>query len=250
MTTTIAQPARATRRADNRAATESAIRASARELLVSDGVTGVTLRPIARSVGLTAPALYRYYPSREHLLRDLIADLYDELGDALETELAAAKGAGADLTARFVTATQGFRRWALQHPAEFGLLFATPISTVLKDEDERLNACGQRFGAIFLGLFAELWVCEPFPIQPDAGLDPRLAAQLRRWADTDGIELPLGALAIFLACWTKLYGLICMELFGHLGFALDDVDPMFDQMLTELAGMLGLDRDADRGAGD
>jgi AcrR family transcriptional regulator len=75
------------------------------------------LRPIARAVGLTAPALYRYFPSRAHLLRDL-----------------------------------PFREWSLAHPRELALVFATPIGSIDPDGDERLKQAGDRFGGVFLGL--------------------------------------------------------------------------------------------------
>jgi AcrR family transcriptional regulator len=227
-----------TRREVNREATLVDIRRHARVLLVAEGPTGVTLRPIARAIGLTAPALYRYYESREDLLLDLIADLYDELSTSMER--ARDKVTAGDLTGRFIAVTMSFRTWARSHPREFELVFATPVGDPGAPKDERLEVCGRRFGGVFQGLFIELWMDRPFPVLADDELDPRLRAQLGDWAADNAIPLPPGALAEFLTCWVRLYGMISLEVFGHLSFALSDVDPMFDAMLAETAGRLGL----------
>ncbi len=227
-----------TRREVNREATLVDIRQQARELLVADGPAGVTLRPIARAVGLTAPALYRYYDSREDLLLDLIADLYDELSTSMERARDAVPAE--DLKGRFMAVTMSFRTWARAHPREFELVFATPLGDPGQCKDARLEACGQRFGGVFQGLFVELWMRRPFPVPADHELDPRLRDQLHQWATDNAIPLPLGALEVFLVCWVRLYGMISLEVFGHLSFALTDVDPMFDAMLAEVANQLGL----------
>lgn len=198
----------------------------------------MTLRPIARAIGLTAPALYRYYESREDLLLDLIADLFDEL--SMSMEQAREDVPEADLAGRFVAVARAFRSWGRDHPREFELVFATPVGDPGQPKDDRLEQCGQRFGGVFQGLFIGLWMRAPFPVPADDELDPRPRAQLADWAAANEIPLPLGALAVFLHCWVRLYGMISLEIFGHLSFALSDVEPMFDAMLTEVAERLGL----------
>lgn len=226
------------RRSVQRENTLVQIRAQARDLLVAEGEAGVTLRPIARALGLTAPALYRYYASRDDLLLDLIADLYAELTEGMER--VSAELPEPDLAARMIAVVWEFRRWAVANPREFRLVFATPVGADVHAEAERLAACGQRFGLVFQALFVEIWRRAPFPIPADDDLDLRLRAQLTTWASDNAIDLPLGALAIFLDCWVRIYGLLSLEVFGHLTFALTDVTPMYDAMLTELGGRLGL----------
>lgn len=227
-----------TRRETHRRTTLVDIRARARELLVSDGPAGVTLRPIARSVGLTAPALYRYYGSREDLLLDMIADLFDEV--TTEMEQASDRVDADDLAGRFVAVVRAFRHWARHHPREFELVFVTPVGDPEQPKDERLAVCGQRFGGVFQALFIEVWKRQPFPVPPDDDLDPGLRAQLAEYAAANGIPLPLASLEVFLGCWVRIYGLISLEVFGHLRFALSDVAPMYDSLLAELAARLGL----------
>lgn len=226
------------RRTVQRESTLLDIRREGRRLLVSEGEAGVTLRPIARALGLTAPALYRYYASRDDLLLDLIADLYAELTAGMER--ASAGQPEQDPAARMVAVTWEFRRWARANPREFQLIFATPVGAEQQRRTQRLDECGQRFGGVFQTLFAEVWQGGPFPIAADDDLDPRLREQLAAWAGENDIALPLGALAIFLDCWVRIYGLISLEVFGHLGFALTDVTPMYDAMMAELAARLGL----------
>lgn len=226
------------RREANRESTLGDIRREARDLLVAEGPAGVTLRPIARAVGLTAPALYRYYASRQDLLLDLIADLYDELCGSMQRARDAEETG--DLGGRLVAVTRAFRTWAREHPREFELVFATPVGDPGQPRDDRLALCGRRFGRVFLDLMVELWSVRPFPVPADDDLDPRLRTQLAAWADTERLTLPVGALAVYLESWVRIYGMISLEVLGHLGFALADVAPLFDDMLAERIERLGL----------
>src|ERR1051325_7345444 len=113
----------ATRRERLRAETERDIRRQARALLVAHGRGAVTLRAIARELGITAPALYRYYDSREDLLHHLADDICTDL--AAELNAALARIPDDDVTAQVYAVCRGFRHWALAHPQESGLVFAT-----------------------------------------------------------------------------------------------------------------------------
>ncbi len=224
-----------------RVATTAEIKQTARRILVQRGLEAASLRAIAREMGMTAPALYRYFCSHDDLLRHILADIFTELTADLELAIeAAAAGQVAD---RLVAACRQFRRWSLDHRAEFGLLFGSPLPS-LKGimDDEFVGACAMKFGGIFWALFVEMWQYQPVPVPADADVDPGLRGQLERYRDGVGIggDLPAGAMLLFLRCWVRLYGAVCLEVFGHLQFALDDPAPMFEITLTELAGMLCL----------
>lgn len=246
----VAEPS--SRRDRIRAATVQEIKQTARRSLVEQGSGGLSLRGVAREMGLTAPALYRYFPSREDLLGHLIADLYHEVCD--EMERTADKLPGDDTARRLLEVSRTFRRWALSHPPEFALLFGSPIEGFPRPHEadqsadqpaERAQAegpayeAGQRFGGIFGGLVGRLYQERPFPIPADDELDPALRAQLEAWCDTLPVPLPLGVMQIFLSCWIRLYGSVCMEAFGHLKFAVDDAEPIFEAELRSLAALLG-----------
>jgi len=224
-----------------RAATTEEIKLTARRILVEDGPDAVSLRAIAREMGMTAPALYRYFGSHEELIKHVIADIFTELTNDLH---AAIDGAGGDLVAKVIAAAHAFRRWSLNHQREFGMLFGTPLPGVNIEQDEITAECGGKFGNTFFVLILELWRKHPFPVPADEEIDPGLLDQLERYRHGLGdlaADLPRGLLLIFLRCWVRLYGIVSLEVFGHLGFALDDAEPMFELMLAETAPLLGLE---------
>lgn len=231
----------ASRRARLRDATVAEIKATARDLLVREGPEAITLRAIAREMGMTAPALYRYFANYEDLCAALCHDVLDDITAALEA--ARDRVSPADPLGRLAETCREFRRWALAHPREFQFTFAsmgpatgeggTPVPLGHEHEDGAIS-----FGRVFLEIFAELWARQPFPVPSDAELPPGLVAQLRSFATEMGVELPAGVLAVFLNGWVRLYGVVTIEVFGHLGFALTDPEPMFEAMLADLRRQL------------
>jgi AcrR family transcriptional regulator len=225
-----------------RAETTGEIKQTARRILVEQGPEAVTLRAIAREMGVTAPALYRYFDSHEELIRSVVGDIFGELADELHAAIEAAGAASdGDLTEKMVAACRGFRQWALASKAEFGLLFGTPLPGVNVEDDDFTEECARRFAGTFYELFLEIWRKNPFQVPPPEEIDPGLREQLTRYRDGIGADLPLGALLTFLRCWVRLYGIVSMEVFGHLGFALDDPGPIFEITLAELATLLSLE---------
>jgi len=228
-----------------RAATTEEIKQTARRILVSDGRDAVSLRAIAREMGMTAPALYRYFGSHDELVKHVIADIFTEHTADLHAAIIDARATSdGDLTAKVIAAARAFRRWSLSHQREFSLLFGTPLPGVNIEKDEITAECGGKFGNTFFLLILELWRKHPFPVLADDQIDPGLREQLERYREGLGelaAGLPLGLLLIFLRCWVRLYGIVSLEVFGHLGFALDDAEPMFELMLAETAPLLGLD---------
>jgi AcrR family transcriptional regulator len=230
------------RRARVRAATTEEIKQTARRILVGQGPAAMTLRAIARDMGMTAPAIYRYFDSHEDLLGHVVADIFSEIAAEIRAAIVTAGGASnGDMTAKLVAACRQFRSWALDHRAEFGLLFGTPLPSLEgMHDDATINECAAKFSGVFFALFLELWLRHPFPVPAPDEIDPGLRAQLERYRDGLGADLPVGAMVVFLRCWMRLYGAVSLEVFGHLHFALDDAAPMFEIMLSELAPMVGL----------
>jgi len=228
-----------------RAATTEEIKLTARRILVEDGPDAVSLRAIAREMGMTAPALYRYFGSHEELIKHVVADIFTGLTSDLNAAIAVAGAeTGGDLTAKVLAACREFRRWSLNHPREFGMLFGTPLPGVDVEQDEIIAECGGKFGNTFFVLILELWRKHPFPVTPDEEIPPGLRDQLERYRAGLGelaADLPQGLLLTFLRCWVRLYGIVSLEVFGHLGFALDDAEPLFELMLAETAPLLGLE---------
>ncbi|MFG2090679.1 MULTISPECIES: TetR/AcrR family transcriptional regulator [unclassified Spirillospora] len=229
-----------TRRDRLRAATVKEISETARRILVKEGPEAVTLRAIARDMGMTAPALYRYFGSHGELLRHLVGDLFTELTGELHASMEAVPPG--DLSRKLLEVSRRFRRWALAHPREYALLFGAPVRGAgHREESDFAEECARRFGWTFMALFLELWNKKPFPIASDDEIDPALRPQLARYRDeVAGVDLPLGVIQQFLKCWIRLQGGVSLDVFGHLEFALDDAEPMFELMLAEIVPSLGL----------
>jgi AcrR family transcriptional regulator len=241
-----------------RAATIDEIISTARRLLVKDGSAAVSLRAIAREMGMTAPGLYRYFGNHEELVRYLCASIFTELGNDIHLAIEAAEppaGLTADprdlmrakLTVKMVAACREFRRWALNHRGEFAMVFGVPLPGLDDSRYDIADECALAFAGTFFALFLELWHKTPFPVPGDEQIDPGLRGQLGRYRAglaaifPGGADLPLGVLLTFLRCWTVLYGAVAMEVFGHMRFALEDPAPMFEITLGDLAALIGLD---------
>ena len=234
-------PEQVSRRDRVRADTVREIKQTARRVLVEQGEEGLALRAVAREMGLTAPGLYRYFTSREDLVEHVVADLYTELADELE---AACAGADPGTPAqKLMEASRTFRRWAMGHRHEFGLLFGEPADDVIRDRtmsEGPAHEAKERFGGIFGALITEVYLIRPFPVRTEEEIEAELRAQLTDCAQMFPAELPIGVVEVFLSCWIRLYGMVCMEVFGHLQFALHDAEPMFEAELRLLGERLGI----------
>ncbi|OLE25994.1 MAG: hypothetical protein AUG44_14365 [Actinobacteria bacterium 13_1_20CM_3_71_11] len=218
-----------TRRERLRTATLGEIRQVARQLVVTGGPAAISLRAIARELGMSAPALYRYFPNLEALVMAVCSDVYDELHEAVTRAGDAADGAAPKLLAM----AHAFRAWSVAHPAEFALLFGSPVPGVVELEEgcESPEHPAARVGAAFLAPFAEVWRQLAPPPVPE---DPQLTKALAIHGDVLG---PAGMYA-FLGAWSRLYGLVALEVFGHLRWALTDVEPLFEAELEAFVRQL------------
>jgi AcrR family transcriptional regulator len=248
--------AQATRRERPRSDTEREIRQTARNLLIREGREAVTLRAIARELGITAPALYRYYDSREDLLRQLCDDVCLDVSGELSADLAGIPGD--DTTGQVFAVCRRFRRWALAHPHEFALVFASP------DEPggQQPAASGgtarpahDQFGRVFLMVAGQLLATnEVRPPGPPVSIPPPLVADLEAFRDAlltslaeHGLAVSPGRLGLdtiyfMLQFWVRLYGHVALEVFGRFPFAVSDPEPLFESMLADLADQVGLCR--------
>lgn len=216
------------RRARLRSATVAEIKQTARRQLDTGGPTAISLRAVARDMGLTPAALYRYFPSLEALLEDLCADCYAELTAAV---VSARSRAGTDPADQLAETCRAFRRWSIAHPAEFTLMFGSPLPGVADfDVDCSVHTAGMTFCGVLIDTFLELWRhAEPAPAPP-APAAARLAQVAGPLGDTD---LPPAAVQLCLSGWIRLYGLVAMEVFGHLRWAVTDVEPLFEAELAD-----------------
>ncbi|MQA64130.1 MAG: TetR family transcriptional regulator [Actinophytocola sp.] len=230
-------------------ATGSLIRRAAHSLLVEHGVGGVTLRAIARKLGITAPALYRYYSSHsallDHLRRDISTDLAAELSEDI------AQLPDDDGLAQFFAVCRGFRRWALAHPREFALVFASPTDDA--PPAAPLAGATEPFGRVFISSVGRVLANHelagvsddvvPAALRQDvATFQAAMLEMLATQQDTPMAEhrLSLGVAYLMVQYWTRIYGHVTLEVFGNFPMPVSQPDVLFNAMLADLAHEVGL----------
>lgn len=228
-------------RAEAHAATSARIVAAARSLLVHHGE--VTLRAVARELGMTAPALYRYASSHEELVRIVAMAIDADMSARLTA--AADRQPADDPAARLIAATVEFRRWALENREEFSLVF-TNVDVECLDEVQPAASCGTTFA----GLFLEVWDKYRFPIPDLDDLDPHLAEILRSPdgpAAAKGLPDDMrGLFWLLQRGWVTLYGTVALEVYRHVDARLVDQAVLFRAMVEDQVQPLGLTDDLPR----
>lgn len=228
-------------RTQSHAATTERIVRAARELLVREG--SVTLRAVARELGMTAPALYRYAASHEELVR-MVAIAID--ADVAERITRASDLVPADdPAARLIAASVAFRRWALENRLEFSLVF-TNVDVDCLTELNASASTGMRFSELLFALWAE----RQFPIPRLEDLDPPLAEILRDPqvpADLTGVPDEMrGLIWVLQRAWSRLYGTVTLEVFRHIDPRIVEHAYLFRAMIEDQAVPLGLADDLPR----
>ncbi len=190
----------------------SRIVAEARRQLATEGAAGLSLRAVARELGMVSSAVYRYVASRDELLTLMIVEAYDSVGAAAER--AEARVPREDLPGRTRAVCLAVRRWALAHPHEYALIFGSPVPGYQAPPDTVPPA--ERVPTLLIGVLADLARRGPLPQALTAPLDPvvrRAIGPVR--ANVPG-EVPDELLLRGLIAWAHLLGAVSMELFGHL----------------------------------
>lgn len=175
--------------------------------LAHAGPAGLSFNAAAKEMGLSGPALYRYFAGRDALLAELIGDAYDDLADVLAR--ASAPAPGRSPADRFRALAGAYRDWGLHQPHRYRLLFGDPVGSGGALGAERIIPASARAMAAILTTLLDL----PPAAQRD---HPELDHQLERWAQRrPGPAVPgsIGRRAILV--WTRLHGILSLEIEGH-----------------------------------
>lgn len=221
------------------------IKEEARRQVAAAGADRLSVRSVARSLGMVSSALYRYFPSRDDLLTALIIDAYHAVGDAAEAASTAVPYAGG--RSRWAAACSAVRAWALANPHQYALIYGSPVPgyrapqatagpasrvplafvRILRDAvaNGEINASG---GALGAGLPAE----DPLPQQA--------AALARALAEPGVPDVPPDALIRAVMAWAQLFGMLSFELFGQFVGSFEPADAFFDHAVTQMAAFVGL----------
>ena len=225
------------------------IREEARRQLAEVGANGLSLRAVARELGMVSSALYRYYPSRDDLLTALIIDAYNAIGAAAEAAAhqvgAARAGTGAGPPARetWAAACRAIRAWAVANPHEYALIYGSPVAGYRAPE--------ATIGPASRVPLAFASILEAAVASGTAGasaLSGTLAAQAAALAAalpatpgaSDAPAIPADMLVRAVIAWTQLFGMISFELFGQFVGSFEPADAFFDHAVAQLAAFIGL----------
>jgi AcrR family transcriptional regulator len=233
----MAQRNAASIRARVRAEMTEEIKAVARRHLAAEGAN-LSLRAVARELGMVSSAVYRYFPSRDELLTALIIDAYNSMGEAAEEADAAVRSRG-DLLGRWLAVTNALRDWALARPHEYALLYGSPVPGYAAPQDTIGPASRPVvvLGAILTdartaGLLSDA--------EPAAYLPGKLRAEIRHAAELVAAGASEAVMARALIAWTEVFGAISFDLFGRLNNVIDERDAWYDHQMRAMAAFIGI----------
>jgi AcrR family transcriptional regulator len=222
-----------------REATIAEIKGMARRQMAEQGYAALSLGAIARAMGLTTPALYRYFENRDALVTQLIIDAYQALATALEQADAAAPSH--DYEARFRALARAYRDWAVAHPHDYALIFGTPIPGYHAPR-ERTVPVAARILLAFGILLKAAWEAGHLSI-PAAYIT--MSAELRETAaqivsplshDRSAPELLLTTLTVR----SQLHSLVWAELLGHFPPGIAESGELYNLEVAAISARLGL----------
>lgn len=227
------------RRQRNRIETLAALKSAARTHLGEHGAAALSVRAIARDLGMVSSAVYRYVRSRDELLTLLIVDAYDALGSAAEA--AATESTGQAPATRWVSVGSAIRGWAREHPHEYALVYGSPVPGYAAPPDTVAPAL--RVTRALTGVVADAHAAGRLSTGSPEPLPTTLHGDFTAVAAALGVALPPEALARATIAWSQLFGLLSFELFGQTRHGFTDDGELFRAALASMAAYIGLPDD-------
>jgi len=225
-------------RARARAEVRGAILATASAHLAEHGAADLSLRAVARDLGMASSAMYRYFASRDELLTALIVEAYDSLGEHAEAAVAAS--AGSPPVERWVTTAVAIRNWAFARPHDYALLYGTPIPGYAAPDDT--VAPGTRVSRALVTIVRDAasdgLLGRPAPGPSGSAATAASFVALRN--EVALTDIGDDTLLALLLAWTQLFGLLTFELFGQTRNFVHDDEQLFTDAATTMAHHLGL----------
>ena len=215
------------------------ILAVARQHLANEGAAALSLRSVARDLELAPSALYRYFDGRDALLSALIMAAYESLADEAERAADQAHDAGSTDAARWLEAPRAIRRWALERPYEWGLIFGTPVPGYEAPQDTV-----EPYARVATALARPVVEAKSAGrLRPDApsgtGTD-ELRRALMPVAEGLSLDMPVEMVVRIVQAWSTVVGVISLEVFGHWRNTVLDPEAFFEETVRNLAEDIGL----------
>jgi AcrR family transcriptional regulator len=208
-----------------RAQIREEIKQAALRQLAESGPAGVSVNAIGKELGVSGPALYRYFSSRDELLSELVINAYDDLAAALRTAIGEPSRRAAPRR-RFEALARAYRAWALGQPHRYRLLFRAPLPGYDPHTQRLIDAAQASMDLLI----------ETLPTYRRARRPPKpLADELARWANERGVQADATTALRALLTWSRLHGFVSLELAGNYDSMGINPDQLFEAELSELA---------------
>lgn len=219
----------------------SEILAAARARLTKAGPGELSLRAVARDVGMVSSAVYRYFASRDELLTALLIEGYNELGAAAESADASVADRS-NVVARWSTTCRAVREWSLAHPGDYALLYGSPVPGYAAPQDTIGPATRVTVALIKIVIDAHRDGQRALTTPPGASdrLESTLGDAMAFVRQLNLPDAPPEVVARTVMAWTSVFGTISFELFGHLEGSVSDKGDWFDEVVLRLGTDLGL----------
>lgn len=214
-----------------------AITDAARNELAEVGAAALSLRKVARSLGMVSSAIYRYVGSRDELLTLLIVRAYDDLGTTVEQ----ADSPDDRPFRRWVAAASAVREWAVANPHEYALVYGSPVPGYAAPQDT--VEPGTRVSTVLARIVSDAVGSNDMQLTGATALEGLLGQQVESLAVNLGLDIPPAILVRLITAWSQLFGLVSFELFGQLQGMEVDREALFLEAVTGMAGYIGLPDD-------
>lgn len=213
------------------------IKDAAGRQLAEVGAAALSLRAVARELGMASSAVYRYFASRDELLTALIIDAYDAVGSA--AEIAEAAVDRPDHLGRWLAAMTATRAWAVTHPQEYALIFGSPVPGYQAPRTTVDPAA--RIPLLCLRILGDAVEAGALRATAGSAIPASVRADLTTLRELTAPGLSDELLARALMAWTQLIGSISFELFGHLHNVIHEYDTYFDFQMRNIGHGIGLE---------
>jgi AcrR family transcriptional regulator len=218
---------RATERQSN---LQEAIKDTAWKQIAESGASSLSLRSIARELGITAPAIYNYYPSRDDLVTALIVDAFTSLAEAQETSIT---GLAENRRAvRLSALGLAYREWAVTYPQRYHLIFGTPIPNYTAPEEVTLPAAAQALVPLIRAI-QDLVSAGELRTERMAEMSPKLKSMLGAWSEFAG-GFDHEVLYLALVIWSRVHGLVMLEITHQIPSFFDDPAEVYRQEIKNI----------------
>jgi AcrR family transcriptional regulator len=218
--------------------TQQEIKQIARTHMAAEGTAALSLRAIARDMGMTAPALYRYYPDRDALITALIVDAYNALAQAIHD--ATTTPPVEAYAKQLYAALMCYRDWALAHRIEFQLIFGNPIPDYVAPAEQTTPAA-RSVGSVIMQILRDAYIAGVLQIPAEHREVPPLThAMVLDLAADCAPEARHGLAYLYLVGWMKIHGMIVLEMFNHTTPMLPDTGAFYRYEILSYLHEIGL----------